>query len=132
MSVLRVILAWLERLTRPRAGTLMRASRLDQMPPSGHPEYAAALHVMRKTAEAFLRSGGVLTLEDFCELTADERAAFEVAGATVAAEGAAAMGLAGQGALGAACVLAETDDGDARIRVLLEQAIANAKPGGRG
>lgn len=129
VRLLRALLDWLSPPTRRSA--LVRAAHLGAMPPVGHPEHQTALAILCRTAESFLRSGGTLSLEDFGALSPDERAAFEVASSRVTADRSAALGLATQGVLGAACVLAEVDGGDARLRVLLEQAAENASPGGR-
>ena len=108
--------------------SLIAAAHLTGMPPTGHPEEDAAYAALVRTAEAFLRAGGAVSLADLAGLLPEERVALAVAAERLAADRAAALGLAAQGPLGAAEVLAAVDGGAARRRVLLERAAAGGGP----
>ena len=77
-------------------------------------------------ATSFLRSGGVLTLENWVELDADERVAFDLAGSIIAVEKATRIGLACEGDVGRAAMSTEVDGGKAIADILVDHAAINA------
>jgi len=77
-------------------------------------------------ATSFLRSGGILTLENWVELGADERVAFDLAGSIIAVEKATRIGLACEGNIGRAAISAEVDGGKAVADILVERAAIDA------
>lgn len=78
-------------------------------------------------AEAFLRAGGLLRLEDFERATGGERAALVQARKKIFAEHAVELGLAIRSAKGAAQVLAPYDEGLAKRTLDMIERVAETQ-----
>lgn len=82
---------------------------------------------LMRAAESFLRGGGTLTLDDWADLSDDERDAFVLAGDNLYLDRAARIGIAcGGPAETAAEFLRATDGGVALRQMLLKQLVDHA------
>ena len=70
-------------------------------------------------ADAFVRAGGFVSLDEWAGLSAPSKAALIGAQERLSAERAAQVGLASQGRLDAAEVLSASDDGEAKMSMIL-------------
>ena len=80
--------------------------------------------VLVEAARHFLVSGGVVSLQEYCELSRVERVAMSAAGKRRDVEQAIRVARASQGESGIAIVTAEVDGGDAHDSMMLEAAVA--------
>lgn len=86
-----------------------------------------AREVILKNAEAFLRSGGSLSLDDWYGLSSESRAAFVTSGNRLLRERAVLYGLAGQSEHSAAQIMAANDGGDMLISQAIHRVLAVAQ-----
>ena len=83
--------------------------------------------VILKNAEAFLRSGGNLSLDDWYGLSPESRSAFVTAGNRLLRESAVLYGLASQSEHTAAQIMSANDGGDMMIRKSILAVLAVAQ-----
>ena len=110
-------------------GRLLRAAGLEYLK-GFDPEDVAdeqtkqLLPVLVETAGHFLSSGGVVSLQEYCELSRVERVAMSAAGKRRDVEQAIRVARASQDEAGIAIVAAEVDGGEAHDELLLELAVS--------
>jgi len=97
-----------------------------ETPEDGHRIDSRASGVLRVHADVFLRSGGNLTLSEWSDLDANERAAFLTARRKIDVERAVLAATAAQGPDSAAEMMSEIDGGESAESLRLERAVSAA------
>ena len=110
-------------------GRLLRAAGLEYLKgfdpeDVSSPETKQLIPVLVETARHFLVSGGVVSLQEYCELTRVERVAMSAAGKRRDVELAVRAAKASQGEAGLALVAAEVDGGEAHDEMMLAAAVS--------